>query len=188
MRNKINWLQHSSRGRPVDPHFNADNFTHHKSIPIVSMGLQVLCEFFTSKKFQIRFWIMSGSYLVILLCYHILYHFYIKKSQSKPFLREYNFGATLKISVKDLQYCSLSIPGEDLWMLLFSIIKSGKLIRWFLISTKTLIFVLWVQLSCVVYFFLFFLCMWTVLPLAFIISCTFIPSLSLAVRTSCVFL
>lgn len=45
----------------MDPHFIADNLTHHKSILIVSMGLQVLCEFVTSKKFQARFWMMSGS-------------------------------------------------------------------------------------------------------------------------------
>lgn len=45
----------------MDPHFIAGNLTHHKSILIVSMGLQALCEFVTSKKFQARFWMMSGS-------------------------------------------------------------------------------------------------------------------------------
>lgn len=47
----------------MDSHFNADSLTHHKSILRVSVGLQVLCEFVTSKKFQMRFWMMSGSNL-----------------------------------------------------------------------------------------------------------------------------
>lgn len=174
----------------MDPHFNADNFTHNKSISIVSMGLQVLCEFVTYKKFQMRFgWCLGLICLVILLCYHILYHFYLKKPNPTLFS-----GNIILVPFKKSQWkiCNIvlypSLVKTSSWMLLFSIGKSGKLIQWFLISTKTLIFVHWVQLSCAVYFYLSFLCMWTVLPLAFIISCTFIPSLSLAVRTSCMFL
>lgn len=50
-----------SRGRSVVPHFIADNLTHHKPISIVSMGLESLCEFVAFKKFQMRFWMITGS-------------------------------------------------------------------------------------------------------------------------------
>lgn len=50
-----------SRNRSVDPHFIADNLTHQKPISIVSMGLQVFCEYVTFKKFQMRFWMITGS-------------------------------------------------------------------------------------------------------------------------------
>lgn len=45
----------------MDPHFFADNLTHRKSISIVSVGLQALCEFVTFKKFQMKFWMVTGS-------------------------------------------------------------------------------------------------------------------------------
>lgn len=45
----------------MDPYFTTDNLTHRKPISIVSMGLQALCEFFAFKKFQKRFWMITGS-------------------------------------------------------------------------------------------------------------------------------
>lgn len=35
--------------------------THHKSISVVSMGLQALSEFITLKKFHMKFWMITGS-------------------------------------------------------------------------------------------------------------------------------
>lgn len=56
----MNWLQRSFQEADLWIPISLQT-THHKSIPIVSMGLQVLSEFVTSKTFQMRFWMMSGS-------------------------------------------------------------------------------------------------------------------------------
>lgn len=71
----------------MDPHFIADSLSHHISLH----GFTALCAFVTSKKFQMIFWMITGSDLfsVAVMLPHSV--------TPTLFFGNNNFGVVLKI-------------------------------------------------------------------------------------------